>query len=64
VREVASKTSDVAGDGTTTPRSWRRPSYSEGRKNVAAGANPQEIQTAGIEAARSDVASLKAQSNR
>src|SRR5438876_3571853 len=62
VREVASKTSDVAGDGTTTATVLAQAIYSEGRKNVAAGANPQEIRR-GIEAAvEAMVASLKAQS--
>jgi len=62
VREVASKTSDVAGDGTTTATVLAQAIYREGRKNVAAGANPQEIKR-GIEAAvEAMVASLKAQS--
>src|SRR6266850_2722489 len=62
VREVASKTSDVAGDGTTTATILAQAIYREGRKNVAAGANPQEIKR-GIEAAvEAIVASLKAQS--
>src|SRR5437899_274354 len=50
VREVASKTSDVAGDGTTTATVLAQAIYREGRKNVAAGANPQEIKR-GIDAA-------------
>ena len=62
VREVASKTSDVAGDGTTTATVLAQAIYREGRKNVAAGANPQEIKR-GIDAAvEAMVASLKAQS--
>src|SRR5882672_5178429 len=62
VREVASRTSDVAGDGTTTATVLAQAIYREGRKNVAAGANPQEIKR-GIEAAvEAMVASLKAQS--
>ena len=40
VREVASKTSDAAGDGTTTATVLAAAVYSEGLKNVAAGANP------------------------
>src|SRR5476649_2902960 len=44
VREVASKTSDVAGDGTTTATILAKAIYSEGNKNVAAGANPIYIQ--------------------
>jgi chaperonin GroEL len=43
VREVASKTSDVAGDGTTTATVLAQAIYREGSKNVAAGANPMEI---------------------
>src|SRR5258705_4731731 len=50
VKEVASKTSDVAGDGTTTATVLAQAIYREGRKNVAAGANPMEIKR-GIEAA-------------
>lgn len=44
VREVASKTSDVAGDGTTTATILAKAIYGEGNKNVAAGANPIYIQ--------------------
>src|SRR5210317_1543211 len=40
VREVASKTSDTAGDGTTTATVLAEGIYREGLKNVAAGANP------------------------
>src|SRR6266699_5974534 len=40
VREVASKTSDVAGDGTTTATVLAQAIFREGIKNVAAGANP------------------------
>src|SRR5437764_13229038 len=43
VREVASKTSDVAGDGTTTATVLAQAVYREGRKLVAAGHNPMEI---------------------
>jgi chaperonin GroEL len=43
VREVASKTSDVAGDGTTTATLLAQAIYREGSKNVTAGANPMEI---------------------
>src|SRR5664279_4977858 len=43
VREVASKTSDVAGDGTTTATVLAQAIYSEGLKNVTAGANPMEL---------------------
>src|SRR5512133_2771100 len=44
VREVASKTSDVAGDGTTTATVLAQAIYREGLKNVTAGANPIGIQ--------------------
>src|SRR6202045_2174236 len=50
VREVASKTSDVAGDGTTTATVLAQAIYREGSKNVTAGANPMEIKK-GIELA-------------
>ncbi|MCE2513957.1 MAG: chaperonin GroEL [Acidobacteria bacterium] len=48
VREVASKTSDIAGDGTTTATVLAQAIYREGAKNVVAGANPMEIKR-GIE---------------
>src|SRR5574339_55675 len=50
VREVASKTSDVAGAGTTTATVLAQAIYREGSKNVTAGANPMELKK-GIEAA-------------
>src|SRR5271169_1487312 len=50
VREVASKTSDVAGDGTTTATVLAQAIYREGSKNVTAGANPMELKR-GIEKA-------------
>ncbi len=50
VREVASKTSDIAGDGTTTATLLAQAIYREGAKNVVAGANPMEIKR-GIERA-------------
>jgi chaperonin GroEL len=50
VREVASKTSDVAGDGTTTATVLAQSIYREGSKMVAAGHNPMEIKR-GIDAA-------------
>ena len=43
VREVASKTSDVAGDGTTTATVLTQAIFSEGVKTVAAGANPMAL---------------------
>jgi chaperonin GroEL len=50
VREVASKTSDVAGDGTTTATVLAQALYREGIKNVTAGANPMALKL-GIEKA-------------
>jgi chaperonin GroEL len=50
VREVASKTSDVAGDGTTTATVLAHAIVAEGHKNMAAGANPMELKR-GIDAA-------------
>src|SRR5271156_184505 len=43
VKEVASKTADKAGDGTTTATVLAEAIYSEGLRNVTAGANPMEI---------------------
>ncbi|MCI7644063.1 MAG: chaperonin GroEL [Lentisphaeria bacterium] len=43
VKEVASKTSDIAGDGTTTATVLAEAIYREGLKNVTAGANPMEL---------------------
>ncbi|HOX95413.1 MAG TPA: chaperonin GroEL, partial [Syntrophales bacterium] len=43
VREVASRTSDVAGDGTTTATILAQALYREGAKNVAAGMNPMDL---------------------
>lgn len=43
VREVASKTSDIAGDGTTTATVLAQAIYREGLKNVTAGANPMDL---------------------
>jgi chaperonin GroEL len=50
VREVASKTSDIAGDGTTTATVLAQAIFREGCKNVAAGANPMDLKR-GIEKA-------------
>jgi chaperonin GroEL len=50
VREVASKTSDTAGDGTTTATVLAQAIYREGIKNVTAGANPMDVKR-GIEIA-------------
>ena len=56
VREVASKTSDIAGDGTTTATVLAQALYREGAKNVVAGANPMEVKR-GIETAVETVTS-------
>src|SRR5213083_2707975 len=62
VREVASKTSDVAGDGTTTATVLAQAIYREGAKNVTAGANPMAIKRGIEKAVDAIVSSLKAQS--
>ena len=54
VREVASKTSDVAGDGTTTATVLAQSIYREGLKNVTAGANPMDIKR-GIDVAVAEI---------
>jgi chaperonin GroEL len=54
VREVASKTSDVAGDGTTTATILAQAIYRDGMKSVAAGSNPMAIKR-GIEKASAAV---------
>ncbi len=54
VREVASKTSDVAGDGTTTATVLAEAIFNEGIKAVVAGVNPIQLKT-GIEAAVADL---------
>jgi len=50
VKEVASKTSDVAGDGTTTATIMAESIFDEGLKNITAGANPMQVKR-GIDAA-------------
>src|SRR5436305_2402495 len=50
LKEVASKTSDVAGDGTTTATVLAQAIFKDGLKNVTAGANPMALQR-GIDAA-------------
>ena len=57
VKEVASKTSDVAGDGTTTATVLAQSIIAEGLKNVTAGANPMEIKK-GIDLAKDSVISF------
>ena len=62
VKEVASKTSDVAGDGTTTATVLAQAIYREGAKNVTAGANPMAIKRGIAKAVDAIVVALKAQS--
>src|SRR5881409_657112 len=62
VKEVASKTSDVAGDGTTTATVLAQAIYREGAKNVTAGANPMAIKRGIEKAVEAIVVSLEAQS--
>jgi chaperonin GroEL len=58
VREVASKTSDIAGDGTTTATVLAEAIYREGLKNVTAGANPTSLQRGIQKAVEAVVAEL------
>jgi len=59
VREVASKTSDVAGDGTTTATVLAQKIFSEGMRNVTAGANPMDLKRGIDEAVAAVVENLK-----
>jgi len=61
VKEVASKTNDLAGDGTTTATILAQSIYATGFKNVTAGANPMELKRGIEKAVTSVVASLKEQ---
>lgn len=62
VKEVASKTNDVAGDGTTTATVLAQAIVREGLKNVAAGANPMDLKRGIDKAVTAVVANLKEQS--
>ena len=62
VKEVASKTADIAGDGTTTATVLAQAIIGEGLKNVAAGANPMDLKRGIDKAVEKVVASLSAQS--
>src|SRR6187549_3617830 len=62
VKEVASKTSDVAGDGTTTATVLAQAIYREGAKNVTAGANPMAIKRGIEKAVAAMTAELKSMS--
>src|SRR5260370_31271499 len=59
VKEVASRTSDIAGDGTTTATVLAQAIYREGSKLVAAGNNPMEIKRGIDKAVTAVVAALK-----
>ena len=58
VREVASKTSDIAGDGTTTATVLAESIYKEGLRNVTAGANPTSLQRGILKAVEAITAEL------
>jgi chaperonin GroEL len=62
VKEVASKTADIAGDGTTTATVLAQAIISEGLKNVAAGANPMDLKRGIDKAVAAVVENLKGQS--
>ncbi|HLK96450.1 MAG TPA: chaperonin GroEL, partial [Hymenobacter sp.] len=64
VKEVASKTADQAGDGTTTATVLAQAIYAAGSKNVAAGANPMDLKRGIDKAVHAVVANLKAQSKK
>ena len=64
VREVASKTSDVAGDGTTTATVLAQAIYREGSKLVAAGANPMDLKRGVDRAVGAVTEDLKKQSKK
>ena len=59
VKEVATKTNDVAGDGTTTATLLAQAIIREGMKNVAAGANPMQVKTGIAQACDTAVEALK-----
>jgi chaperonin GroEL len=62
VKEVASKTADAAGDGTTTATVLAQAIYAHGIKNVAAGANPMDLKRGVDKAVEAVVESLRKQS--
>ena len=62
VKEVASKTADIAGDGTTTATVLAQAIIGEGLKNVAAGANPMDLKRGIDKAVAKVIESLRAQS--
>ena len=64
VKEVASKTADIAGDGTTTATVLAQSIIGEGLKNVAAGANPMDLKRGIDKAVSAVVENLKKQSEK
>src|SRR6266513_1189161 len=64
VNAVAQKTSDVAGDGTTTPTILALSIYQEGLRNITAGANPMAIKRGLDKAVQAVVKSLESQSKK
>lgn len=64
IKEVASKTADIAGDGTTTATVLAQAIIAEGIKNVAAGANPMDLKRGIDKAVAAVVANLKKQSQK
>ena len=62
VREVATKTNDAAGDGTTTATVLAQALVTEGMKNVAAGANPMDVKRGMQKAVKAAVEAIKAHS--
>src|SRR5919197_3903378 len=64
VKEVATKTSDIAGDGTTTATVLAQAIIGEGLKNVAAGANPMDLKRGIDKAVATVVENLKKQSEK
>jgi chaperonin GroEL len=64
VKEVASKTADIAGDGTTTATVLAQSIITEGLKNVAAGANPMDLKRGIEKAVKAVVENLAAQSQK
>ena len=64
VKEVASKTADAAGDGTTTATGLAQAIYAHGIKNVAAGANPMDLKRGIDKAVEAVVDNLKKQSKK
>jgi len=64
VKEVASKTADLAGDGTTTATVLAQSIIGEGLKNVAAGANPMDLKRGVDKAVKAVVENLKKQSEK